>query len=225
MRGLVLPKQALKVLGLSGHASLADARNAHRALALKLHPDLGDCKHESEESARRRTEQLVIANAAREAIETAVRQGPAQGTWTHDARRVWDESSRKIHLHAMLGNWDQVLECISFGVDPNLRTPAQGAPPIFYASCCDVFGKASMGRGDEGRLRVLEVFASCRAVDLSLQGKAMWAEGRTIDDLVSMGRCSDVALDILIRGREAMLAVLSQGFAHHDTKGSICFAE
>lgn len=227
---LGLPTKALKALGLSGRASLEDARRAHRALAFQLHPDRGDSAHVAEKCARQRIEQLVIANAAREAIEFAVRQGTQHATWTNEARRQWDESTKRIHLAAMLGHWDEVIDAISMGVDPNAVTPAQGAPPIFYAACCDIFGQASMGRGDKARLQVLEVLASNPAVNLSLKGTAMWADGRTIHDLVSMGRCHAAATDSLIRGQEALMAVLCKGRLYHggkDTLGfdTLCFDE
>jgi len=125
----------------------------------------------------------------------------------------------------MLGQWDEVLDSISCGVDPNIATPAQGAPPIFYAACCDIFGEASMGLGDEGRLRVLEVLSSNPHTDLSMKGRAMWADGKTIYDLVSMGRCEMAALDILNRSQEAMTAVLTQGRMHRKGEGELCFAE
>jgi len=232
---IALPSNALKVLGLSGRASLEDARRAHRALAFQLHPDLVDSRFEAEESLRRRTEQLVIANAAREAIEVAVRHGTekqwSKDQWTNEARREWDESTKAtgkghtIHLSAMLGRWDEVLDSLSFGVDPNVATPAQGAPPIFYAACCDIFGKADLGRGDEGRLRVIEVLASNPGTNLSMKGKAMWAEGHTIHDLVSKGRCGVAALDILTRSQDAMASVLSQGRMHQEGEGALRFAE
>jgi len=225
LRTLALPAKALKALGLPARAGLEDARRAHRAMAFRLHPDLGDIAHEAEECARRRAEQMVIANAAREAIELAARQGAGRATWTLEARRQWDESTKKIHLSAMLGNWDEVLDSLSFGVDPNVATPAQGAPPLFYAACMEQFGKASMGRGDEGRLRVLEALASNPSTDLSMKGRAMWAEGRTIYDLVSMGRCHGPALDRLNRGRDAMISMLGQGSLHSDGDGVISFAD
>jgi hypothetical protein len=220
-----LPTKALKALGLSGRASLEDARRAHRALAFQLHPDRGDGAHVAEKCAQRRTEQLLIANAAREAIELAVRQGAQQTTWTNEARRQWDESTKRIHLSAMLGHWDEVIDAISMGVDPNSATPAQGAPPIFYAACCDMLGKASTGRGDDARLRVLEVLASNPGTNLSLKGTAMWAEGRSIYDLVSMGRCSAAALDSLSRGQDALMAVLCQGRLYRTGNEALCFAE
>jgi len=220
-RGLVLPVRALRVLGLSNRASLDEARRAHRALAFQLHPDVVDSSGSA--AALQRTKQLVIANAAREAIELAARQGT--GEWTQETRQQWDESTRRIHLSAMLGHWDEVLEALSLGVDPNVATPAQGAPPIFYAACCDFFGKASMGRGDEARLRVIGVLASNPAVNLSLKGKAMWADGRTVYDIVSMGRCHEAALESLNRGREATVAMLSQGMLYQDGQGAVCFAE
>lgn len=228
-RGLVLPVKALRALGLSSNASLEEARQAHRALAMRLHPDVAAgpaaSACESEASARQRTEQLVVANAAREAIELSVRQGPSGGSWSMEARRQWDASTRRIHLSAMLGEWNAVLEAISCGVDANVRTPAQGAPPIFYAACCDFLGPTKIGQGDAGRLRVLEVLATNVSVDLSLAGRAMWAEGRTIYDLVSMGRCHDQAMDTLMRGRAATISMLSQGMVHFSTEGSLSFAE
>jgi hypothetical protein len=120
----------------------------------------------------------------------------------------------------MLGDWQDVVETLSFGVDANVATPAQGAPPIFYASCCDFFGAPSMGQGDGGRLKVLEVLASNASTDLQLRGRAMWAEGRTIYDLVSMGRCREAALESLNLGREAAIAVLSQGRLDCSGKGA-----
>lgn len=226
----VLPTKALQVLGLSGRASLEDARRAHRALAFQLHPDLHPDRgvgsgHVAEECARQRAEQLVVANAAREAIESAARQASHRSGWTKDLRREWDESTKRVHLSAMMGYWDKVIDVLSIGVDPNVRTPAQGAPPIFYAACCNFFGKAGMGGGDSGRLRVLEVLASNPSIDLSMRGTAMWAEGRTIYDLVTMGRCPSAALESLNRGQEAMKAVLCQGRLHDNSQGALIFAE
>mmetsp|Transcript_56529 Transcript_56529/g.112395 ORF Transcript_56529/g.112395 Transcript_56529/m.112395 type:complete len:225 (+) Transcript_56529:69-743(+) len=209
-RGLRLPARALKVLGLPAHASLDEARGAHRAMAFQLHPDLTNSRHDAEESARRRSEQLVMANSAREAIEFAARQAAGQTEWTMDARRQWDASTKKIHFSALFGHWEEVLEALALGVDPNVLTPAQGAPPIFYASCWDKLGGAHLGYGDEGRLRVLEVLASNLKIDMSLEGRAMWAQGHTITDLVSMGRRSLEAIDILIRNQEARIAMFAQ---------------
>lgn len=76
-----------------------------------------------------------MVNAARQAIETAASQGSGDSGWNKEARIQWDASAKKIHLYALLGRWQDVLECLAAGVNPNMRTPAQGAPPIFYASC------------------------------------------------------------------------------------------
>lgn len=224
-RGLVLPARALKVLGLPAHASLDEARGAHRAMAFRLHPDLDGNRHESEGSARLRSEQLVMANSAREAIEVAARQAVGQAEWTMDARRQWDAETKKVHLSALFGRWEEVLEALALGVDPNVLTPAQGAPPIFYASCWDKLCGADLGHGDEGRLRVLQLFASNPRTELPLEGRAMWAQGRTITDLVSMGRRTLEAIDILIRSQEARVSVLSQSAIRHNGMGPTLFAE
>lgn len=224
-RGLVLPARALKVLGLPAHASLDEARGAHRAMAFQLHPDLDGNRHGAEESARHRSEQLVMANCAREAIELAARQVTGQAEWTMDARRQWDASTKKIHVSALLGHWEEVLEALSLGVDPNVLTPAQGAPPIFYATCWGKLGGANVGHGDEGRLRVLEVLSSNLKIDLSLEGRAMWAQGHTVTDLVSMGRRPLEAMDILVRNQEARIAILSQSGQGFKSHGSTFFTE
>lgn len=145
------------------------------------------------------------------------------GPWMQDASGT--RRPKKIHLLSLLGHWEEVLEALALGVDPNARTPAQGAPPIFYASCWDKLGPAHVGRGDEGRLRVLELFASNPNVDLSLEGRAMWAHGRTIMDLVSMGRCPVEAVDVLVRGREAMVSYLSQEGLHCKSQRAMYFSE
>jgi len=224
-RGLVLPARALKVLGLPAHASLDEARGAHRAMAFRLHPDLDGNRNQAEGPARLRSEQLVMANSAREAIELAARQAAGQTEWTIDARLQWDVSTKKVHISALLGRWEEVLEALAFGVDPNVLTPAQGAPPIFYASCWDKLGRADVGHGDDGRLRVLELVASNPKADLSLEGRAMWAQGHTITDLVSMGRRSFEAIDILMRSQEARISVLSQNAMHYKSLGPTLFAE
>merc|ERR1712217_369455 len=110
-----------------------------------------------------------------------------------------------------MGDQEEVHESLAGGLDPNVLTPAQGAPPIFYASCCDFFGKATLGSGDAGRLQVLEMLAGHPAVDLDLKGTAMWAEGQTIYDLVALGRCPGVAVDALTRGRDALISLKSKG--------------
>lgn len=221
-RGLALPARALRTLGLPAHADLQEARRAHRSLSLKLHPDVSKSSA-AEDGAVSRIEQLVIVNAARESIEAAARamHQPATG----EERRQWDETTKRIHMLSMTGSWDQVLEAISCGVNPNVLTPAQGAPPIFYASCCDWFGNASVGQGDSGRLQVLEVFAACPAVDLSLKGSSMWAQGRTIYDLIALGRCREAALERLVRGQQSLQAVIAKGLAHRGSGGSLCLAE
>lgn len=222
---LALPTRALRALGLTGSASLQDARRAHRALAFQLHPDREESGMATQDSKRQQMEQLVIINAAREAIELAARRGSHEGAWTKEARAQWDDSTKRIHLSAMLGCSREVLDAVALGVDPNVPTPAQGAPPIFYAACCDFLGKSNVGHGDEARLRVLEVLASHPRIDLSFKGKHMWAEGRTIWDLVSIGRCPQAAIDSLERGQQAKMAVLCQGRLYENGHGAVQFVE
>merc|ERR1712096_480109 len=119
-----------------------------------------------------------------------------------EAGRECGNITRNVHTSALRGQWHKVLEAISCGVDPNVPTPDQGAPPIFFASCCGFLGKRDAGKGDEARLRVLEVLSTSPKADLSLKGTKMWADGRTIFDLVGMGRCSEAALERLQRGQE-----------------------
>merc|ERR1711924_175210 len=104
---------------------------------------------------------------------------------------------------ALRGSIADVLDAVAFGVDPNVRTPAHGAPPIFYATCGDLFGRADIGFGDAARCDVLQLFASMHAVDLDITGSASWAEGRTVYDLAASGRCPEAALAALRRGEAA----------------------
>lgn len=191
-RAFSLPAHALKALGLSSRASLEDARHVHRALARQWHSSSDTRKHEATECTWHRAEQLAIATSARESIELAAKHAVASSS----------TSSTDIHSSALFGEWEHVLEALSCGANPNVSTPSQGAPPMFFASCCKFLGEHDVGQGDEARLRVLQLFASNPKVDLSMEGSRTWAKGRTIFDLVAMGRCSEPALESLHRGQE-----------------------
>ena len=52
---------------------------------------------------------------------------------------------------ALVGHAAGILDAVAFGVDPNVGTPAHGAPPIFYATCVDLLGGPAVGDGDEAR--------------------------------------------------------------------------
>ena len=187
-----LPAAALRALGLHPHATIGDARQAHRALAMQLHPDLSRSSAGSLEEQLRRATALVTANIAREAIEQAAISGPQTQSFS-------GASTKRIHAMAVAGNVDGVLDALAFGVDPNVPTPAHGAPPIFYATCMSFLGPPSTA-GDEARCRVLELLASTPGVDLSLVGTSSWADGETVYSLAGKGRCPELALAALDRG-------------------------